>query len=623
MERNMDDANQLNRLSLAQQALLSGASSFASSAGAESNGGSLSRLKHAATLPASFGSDMKELPSESGPFSYGIMQDPTLDEDPEEVDEDDEMSDPEAEGPSGPDISGEQLGRTVGYDEDDTIEGSNSGRLPGSTRAPSEQPRSGCQDLEFLAADKPGGTVLDVEDMNSNEERITGAYCRWAILLALVQAITISLLQAGMFTLVLRFAYMAFDNFADRTSLLFIVVHVGLFIFAQIFFVFLVYDSSCRKNTIQAIASAFFNLLLLLYSCMQVKQLSDLLNGEIDDDTGLNVKVISEGLVRKELFHIRAALITSGVMCGLMAVSLGVCAFVTFKVYQEIGWSIFQVHGASLEKRRMLRHFHFFIMLLKINIFFNVGIVVQAGAAIYFSSLANSNTPDAFQIRQAAAWSAGAGLFVVASIYYHLGASAARRASHVLMACFLFMVIANVCGLIAGLVIVHKSSKFLFARWDLTWFILIQLLLNAATFASAFILYRDFSKGLRDILAVNSSKFLQSSPSLHTITSCPPTLAGTSAGGSGQSPVTPRTASTRWPSLRRAPQENVGAGANVSSASPEMGAANQAGHIAVLKGSPGSAAGRRTLQHAFTFGGPVGVPAKSAPLQPRSVPVLD
>ncbi|KAJ3218310.1 hypothetical protein HDU67_006082 [Dinochytrium kinnereticum] len=343
---------------------------------------------------------------------------------------------------------------------------------------------------------------------------ITGAYCRWAVLLALVQTISLSTIQAAVFTLVLRFTYTAFDNFADRTSFLFLLVYHALYVIAQIFSFFLVWDAARRKNTIQVIASTVFNFCILVYSAVMIKQLVDIWKMRLDDGTGLPERMGRSGMVQEQMYHVQAALMLAVFAFVLMFGFVGVGFYVAFRVYQEIGWCIFQVHGASLEKRRMLRHFHLFIMLLKINIFFNVGIVLQSGAAIYFSALSNMSAGDTFQTRQAAAWSAGIALTIVAALYYHVGASAARRASAVLMAFFLVLVAANMCGLVAGIVIIYKSSKFKFAQTDLTWFIAIQALFNLATFANAFVVYKDFSKGLREIVAINASKLQVSAHTL-------------------------------------------------------------------------------------------------------------
>jgi hypothetical protein len=55
------------------------------------------------------------------------------------------------------------------------------------------------------------------------------------------------------------------------------------------------------------------------------------------------------------------------------------------------GWCKYRVQGACIEKRRIIFRYQFFLILLKFNVFFLVGIAAQYFDAIYFAS---KDSPD-------------------------------------------------------------------------------------------------------------------------------------------------------------------------------------------------------------------------------------
>ncbi|KAI8846807.1 hypothetical protein BC829DRAFT_258075 [Chytridium lagenaria] len=202
---------------------------------------------------------------------------------------------------------------------------------------------------------------------------ITGAYCRWAVLLALAQMLILSIIESAVFTIVLHFAYSAFDNFSDRITLLFLLVYYSLYIVAQIFSFFLVWDAARRKNTAQIIAASLFNGCILLYSGVAIRQLVDIVEYKFDDGDGLAHGCgVGKGIGTDYICENCVGAFGCG--CCDYGLFVAVGAYVAYKVYQEIGWSIFSSSWSIVREKTYAPAFPFFMMLLKIKFSLTLGL---------------------------------------------------------------------------------------------------------------------------------------------------------------------------------------------------------------------------------------------------------
>jgi hypothetical protein len=57
---------------------------------------------------------------------------------------------------------------------------------------------------------------------------------------------------------------------------------------------------------------------------------------------------------------------------GLMILFNILGAFVAYRLFAELGWSIYKEQGADIKKRTILQRYHIFILLLKLNVYFFV-----------------------------------------------------------------------------------------------------------------------------------------------------------------------------------------------------------------------------------------------------------
>lgn len=119
--------------------------------------------------------------------------------------------------------------------------------------------------------------------------------------------------------------------------------------------------------------------------------------------------------------------------------------YFSYKCYQQHGWSVYETHGADIAKKsiseftiEILQRYHIFVLLLKLNSFFFLGLMTQVLTAYYFDRKVNGN-PLSVGITVLYT------LIVIfaTAIYYMLGYFGSSRASLQLISIFYFFIAAN------------------------------------------------------------------------------------------------------------------------------------------------------------------------------------
>ncbi|KAJ3088589.1 hypothetical protein HK102_008407 [Quaeritorhiza haematococci] len=349
-------------------------------------------------------------------------------------------------------------------------------------------------------------------------------WARVAIVLSLIQAIFICAIESYIFSQIFQFTKQAWGS-SGSGSQPFILVYFGLYIFAQVFQLWLVYDAFRSKNTMQVVAVAVFNLCSFFYSIVQVRQVDRVESclssrNAIDCPTLLEAANVTE-ISRHYMDSTRPVLyVNIGAM--LLFVLLGF--FVAQRVYVAYGWAIWETHGAGLRTKRMLQRYHTFILLLKLNIYFSIGIVAQMVGAIFYTTRQqnlNSPTPEPTPTNGSNSTipsdilnptASGSSVFkslvlplsiilsVVFLLYYTLGYFGVRRGSYFVMSSFLFIIAASFVSVLVALVFINLSSQFQISIIWLSTFAVIQILLNIATFLNGVWCMWDFHRGLPQLL---------------------------------------------------------------------------------------------------------------------------
>ena len=164
----------------------------------------------------------------------------------------------------------------------------------------------------------------------------------------------------------------------------------------------------------------------------------------------------------------------------------------------------------------MLRRYHLFILFLKLNIFFCVGIVFQILGVIYYNQkydkLVLSRIVDLDSVTDVS--QSTTQLVIVPScvimavagiVFYAVGWFGVRRGNYWLMSLFLMLMVANAAAISYALYIVYMDPEYRVTIIFLTFFGthfedlllgVIQMLLNVATVVSAIFCMLDFEAGL-------------------------------------------------------------------------------------------------------------------------------
>ncbi|KAL2912508.1 hypothetical protein HK105_207997 [Polyrhizophydium stewartii] len=259
-----------------------------------------------------------------------------------------------------------------------------------------------------------------------------------------------------------------------------ITVYHALVCFAMLFQLVMAYDAIMNMSVIQLVATTLFNFCVAIYTIVQNRQAANLLNDVAERFT--------PNLTRHPTGVVEIVIIIA------MFVFFVGWAFLTYRLYNVFGWTVFKELGADVNVRKQLMVHHVHLLLLKLDVFFFLGFSFQ----FVFLVLASSNNTQDTIIHASVATPVAIFLLILAYV-------AIRKENTILM-------IATILGLLAGAVYmvikiievngtsVETVTKFHSSKNSLTFFIALTLLMTLITCVSAVLNLMQFGKGLRDHL---------------------------------------------------------------------------------------------------------------------------
>ncbi|KAG0341228.1 hypothetical protein BG004_006107 [Podila humilis] len=277
------------------------------------------------------------------------------------------------------------------------------------------------------------------------------------------------------------------------------VYHI-LFIVAQLFQLILLCDAMYNKNTIQIIAIVIFNCAMVAYAGLQGKQAFEILIRTPGNDTLPNAILdIFENKGNPTPYH--ASWSYEIAVLVLMAVFAAGFAFIAYKLYKEFGWSIYKKIGADLAMRDMYKVYQIFIMIVKFDIFFQLGFSAQFLSLSVMRYEAQELFPDEFKLSQQEmtnllvmhlVLSTGASIILPLLAWWGL-----KRESKIAMCCFIAGGFAALVYNIMKLTqVFDESSRFIGANKFLIFFLIINLILGMVTIYLAWVCMKNFNNGL-------------------------------------------------------------------------------------------------------------------------------
>jgi hypothetical protein len=152
--------------------------------------------------------------------------------------------------------------------------------------------------------------------------------------------------------------------------------------------------------------------------------------------------------------------------------------FVSFMVYKEYGFTLYRSQGADIRKKRMLGHYHALILLLKLNIYFSAGFIIQIVASAVFAERLRNPSSSTSLIELL--FGVGIGMSIVFFFIYFMGHKGVKRGNSRMMYSFIFLIFINTIGVCVGLWYAYSHGLSASKIW-LTLFGVIDTGLNLAT----------------------------------------------------------------------------------------------------------------------------------------------
>ncbi|KAF9897864.1 hypothetical protein BX616_004857, partial [Lobosporangium transversale] len=142
-------------------------------------------------------------------------------------------------------------------------------------------------------------------------------------------------------------------------------VYYSLFILAEVFAVGLLWDAAIHKNSLQLVAFTLFEWCMVSYSGLQIWQ-----HDQLVKDIGISDEL---------LIHL-GDIKTRTILFSQFGVQVTACigiTLLTWRLYSEFGWLVFQKLGADVSLRKMMKEYRLLFTLLKLDAFFFFGYAIQ------------------------------------------------------------------------------------------------------------------------------------------------------------------------------------------------------------------------------------------------------
>jgi len=257
-------------------------------------------------------------------------------------------------------------------------------------------------------------------------------------------------------------------------------VYLSIFALAHVFQFAMAVDAVYARNTLQFILLTVFNALFLAYAIIQI--------GEVKTA----IATIGTGGTSGGFSRVPITVLTTIIP---IVISVAEVAYVAlgWKIYNEFGWKVYKFLGADRQRKKMYANYQVYECLIKFDVFF------WAGFSVQFLWLVLSNSDWEYYVTIAAL-----PLSLVLLVEGHL---AARHESKMMMWTFMSGCVGALVYFFYKLikVLLHiKDDPFRFVWKSLTIFSVIAIILLLLTFVYAFIVYRNFGRGLKEALARKS-----------------------------------------------------------------------------------------------------------------------
>ncbi|KAG0369150.1 hypothetical protein BGZ54_000202 [Gamsiella multidivaricata] len=258
-----------------------------------------------------------------------------------------------------------------------------------------------------------------------------------------------------------------------------LMVYYLIFILAEVFAVGLLWDAAIHKNSLQLVAFTLFEWCMVSYSGLQVWQHDQLMR-----DIGTpneELVMLGDSTTRMILFS----------QLGAQVVACLGITLLTWRLYFEFGWLVFQKLGADVSLRKMMKEYRLLFTLLKLDAFFFFGYAIQV-AALTDKHWSKGLIEVSFAIP-------------LSAIIILLGFYAMRHENKVTMGGFIACLTLLIGYMIYRQIELYQTltgnpetDPYFFSRKTLTVFAALTLFMTALALIYAIVMLCNFNKGLKE-----------------------------------------------------------------------------------------------------------------------------
>jgi len=248
-------------------------------------------------------------------------------------------------------------------------------------------------------------------------------------------------------------------------------VYLSVFALAHVFQLAMALDAVYARNTLQFFALTVFNGLFLVYAIIQSSEVRNSLSS-VSLQSGFS--------------HIPVNVLTTALPIVIAIAELAYVAL-AWTIYNEFGWKVYKFLGADRRIKKMFAVYQIYQCLVKFDVFFWVGFSVQ------FTFLVLDRNSWEFYVTCAAL-----PLSIILLVEGHLAARYENK----------WMMISFISGCVGAMiyfsykfikVIIQKNTPEFAPVWEsLSTFAVIAIILLVVTFVYAWIVMRNFGRGLKD-----------------------------------------------------------------------------------------------------------------------------
>lgn len=251
-------------------------------------------------------------------------------------------------------------------------------------------------------------------------------------------------------------------------------VFLSIFALAHVFQLAMALDAVYARNTLQFFGLTIFNALFLAYAIIQSSEVRHSLTS-VSSQSGFS--------------HLNIDVLTTALPIVIGIAELAYIAL-AWTIYNEFGWKVYKFLGADRQIKKMFAVYQIYQCIVKFDVFFWVGFFVQ------FTLLVLDRRSFEFYMTCAAL-----PLSIVLLVEGHL---AARYENKLMMTTFLSGCVGAMvyfCYKLVKVIIQKDTPQFTHLWESLTIFAVIAILLLVTTFVYAWMVFRNFGRGLKAQIA--------------------------------------------------------------------------------------------------------------------------